>query len=227
QYEVERALTDRALAAGVTLLRGAEVRGLRQDADGVEVTQVSDGAEHAVRAAYLVGADGHHSRVRGALGLGFPGEAVVRSLVLADVRMTDPPSEQLTVDGNADGFCFVVPFGDGWYRVIARDRRRELPDDAPRRAHRDRVGRPGGVRNRLRHARPPLDVAVPQRGAAGRALPGGPGVPRGRRRARALARRRHGDEHGAAGRRQPGLEARGGGAGPRRRRAARHLPRRA
>ncbi|HLU56802.1 MAG TPA: FAD-dependent oxidoreductase [Pseudonocardia sp.] len=131
QYEVERALTDRALAAGVTLLRGAEVRGVRQDADGVEVTHVIDGAEHAVRAAYLVGADGHHSRVRGALGLGFPGEAVVRSLVLADVRMTDPPSEQLTVDGNADGFCFVVPFGDGWYRVIARDRRRELPDDAP------------------------------------------------------------------------------------------------
>jgi hypothetical protein len=51
--------------------------------------------------------------------------------VLADVRMTDPPTEQLTVDGNADGFCFVVPFGDGWYRVIARDRRKELPDEAP------------------------------------------------------------------------------------------------
>jgi FAD binding domain len=45
--------------------------------------------------------------------------------------MTDPPTEQLTVDGNAAGFCFVVPFGDGWYRIIVRDRRKELPDDAP------------------------------------------------------------------------------------------------
>ncbi|TWF74796.1 2-polyprenyl-6-methoxyphenol hydroxylase-like FAD-dependent oxidoreductase [Pseudonocardia hierapolitana] len=131
QFEVERVLTERALAAGATLLRGADVRDVRQTADHVEVTYTLDGAERTVRAAYLVGADGHHSAVRRELGLGFPGRSVVRSLVLADLRMTDPPTEQLTVDGNADGFCFVVPFGDGWYRVIARDRRKELPDDAP------------------------------------------------------------------------------------------------
>jgi 2-polyprenyl-6-methoxyphenol hydroxylase-like FAD-dependent oxidoreductase len=132
QYEVERALADRALAAGATLLRGADLRQLRQQADHVEVTyRDADGAERTMRAAYVVGTDGHHSVVRRELGLGFPGKAVVQSLVLADLRMTDPPTEQLTVDGNADGFCFVVPFGDGWYRVIARDRRTEQPDDAP------------------------------------------------------------------------------------------------
>jgi 2-polyprenyl-6-methoxyphenol hydroxylase-like FAD-dependent oxidoreductase len=132
QYEVEKVLAERALAAGATVLRGAEVQRVQQTADHVDVTyRDADGAEQTVRAAYLVGADGHHSAVRRQLGLEFPGESVVRSLVLADVRMTDPPTEQLTVDGNADGFCFVVPFGDGWYRVIARDRRKELPDDAP------------------------------------------------------------------------------------------------
>ncbi len=132
QYEVEKVLAERALAAGVSLLRGAEVQSVRQTTDHVEVTYRDvDGAEQTVRAAYLVGADGHHSAVRRQLGLEFPGESVVQSLVLADVRMTDPPTEQLTVDGNADGFCFVVPFGDGWYRVIARDRRKELPDDTP------------------------------------------------------------------------------------------------
>src|SRR5205823_2646429 len=132
QYEVEKVLADRATAAGVTLVRGAEVQRVRQDADHVDVIyRDADGAERSVRAAYAVGADGNRSVVRHELGLDFPGKAVVQSLVLADVRMTDPPTEQLTVDGNADGFCFVVPFGDGWYRVIARDRRKELPDDAP------------------------------------------------------------------------------------------------
>jgi 2-polyprenyl-6-methoxyphenol hydroxylase-like FAD-dependent oxidoreductase len=132
QYEVEKVLAERASAAGATVLRGAEVQRVQQMADHVEVTyRDADGADQTVRPAYLVGADGHHSAVRRHLGLEFPGESVVQSLVLADVRMTDPPTEQLTVDGNADGFCFVVPFGDGWYRVIARDRRKELPDDAP------------------------------------------------------------------------------------------------
>lgn len=76
-------------------------------------------------------ARGRRAPQRRELGLGFPGKSVVRSLVLADLRMTDQPAEQLTVDGKADGFCFVVPFGDDWYRVIARDRRKELSDDAP------------------------------------------------------------------------------------------------
>ncbi|OZM77401.1 FAD-dependent monooxygenase [Pseudonocardia sp. MH-G8] len=132
QYEVERVLVERALAAGATLVRGATVQRVQQASDHVEVDyRDADGTDRSVRAAYAVGTDGHHSTVRSQLGLEFAGRSVVRSLVLADVRMTDPPTDQLTVDGNTDGFCFVVPFGDGWYRIIARDRRCELPDDAP------------------------------------------------------------------------------------------------
>jgi 2-polyprenyl-6-methoxyphenol hydroxylase-like FAD-dependent oxidoreductase len=132
QYEVEQALAERARAAGATVLRGAHVQGVQQDADHVDVSyRDADGTLRSLRAAYLVGADGHHSAVRSSLGLEFPGRSVVRSLMLADVRMTDPPAEQLTVDAEEYGFCFVVGFGDGWYRVIARDRRCELPDDAP------------------------------------------------------------------------------------------------
>lgn len=132
QYRVERALRERALAAGATVLRGARVEHLRQRADHVEVTYVNaDGARRTAAAAYLVGTDGHHSTVRRELGLDFPGGPVVRSLMLADVRLADPPPDVLTVDGNDRGFCFVVPYGDGWYRVIARDPEREQPDDAP------------------------------------------------------------------------------------------------
>ena len=132
QYEVEQALAERARAAGATVLRGAHVQGVQQDADHVDVSyRDADGTLRSLRTAYLVGADGHHSAVRSSLGLEFPGRSVVRSLMLADVRMTDPPAEQLTVDAEEYGFCFVVGFGDGWYRVIARDRRCELPDGAP------------------------------------------------------------------------------------------------
>ncbi|OQO95053.1 FAD-dependent oxidoreductase [Saccharomonospora piscinae] len=132
QYEVERVLEKRASDLGVTVRRGAQVRSVRSHPDRVEVGAVDpDGEPHIERATYVVGTDGHHSTVREQLGVPFPGRAVVRSLMLADVRMTDPPADQLTVDGGQHGFCFVVPYGDGWYRVIARDARNELPDDAP------------------------------------------------------------------------------------------------
>jgi 2-polyprenyl-6-methoxyphenol hydroxylase-like FAD-dependent oxidoreductase len=69
QYNVEQVLEKRASAAGARIVRGADVTGVRQDADGVELTV--GGA--TVRAAYAVGADGVHSAVRSALGLPFPG----------------------------------------------------------------------------------------------------------------------------------------------------------
>jgi len=72
-----------------------------------------------------------HSSVRRALGMPFPGRSVVRSLMLADVRLTDTPADVLAVNGVGDAFAFIAPFGDGWYRVIAWNRRRQLPDSAP------------------------------------------------------------------------------------------------
>ncbi|HEX8780363.1 MAG TPA: FAD-dependent oxidoreductase, partial [Nocardioides sp.] len=132
QYEVEAALERRAVAAGAVLRRGHEVRAIEQDADGVTVTYVAPGGTAgSVRASYVVGADGHRSTIRRRLGLPFPGRAIVRFLMLADVRMSDPPPDLLTVNGTGAGFCFVVPFGDGWYRVIASDARHDPPDDAP------------------------------------------------------------------------------------------------
>lgn len=135
QYHVERLLWDRAVAAGVHIERGARVTEVAQDQatdTPVRTTYVAaDGSTRMLTSPYLVGTDGHHSTVRQQLDLDFPGESVIRSLMLADVRLSEPPSELLTVEGNQHGFCFVVPYGDGWFRIIARDPRRELPDDAP------------------------------------------------------------------------------------------------
>jgi putative polyketide hydroxylase len=54
---------------------GAELAAFAQDAGGVTVTlrERATGAERLVRAAYLVGADGAHSRVRAGLGIAMDG----------------------------------------------------------------------------------------------------------------------------------------------------------
>jgi hypothetical protein len=72
-----------------------------------------------------------HSTVRRALGLPFPGKSVVRSIVLADVRLTDPPSAPFVANAIGDAFAIIASFGDGWFRVAGWNRHRQLPDDAP------------------------------------------------------------------------------------------------
>lgn len=132
QYEVERLLLRRALTAGVDLRHGAEVTGLEQGPDGVHVQVTGpNGQVSTLHTDYLVGADGHHSRVRDLIGLPFPGTAVLRSMMLADVRLADPPADTLTVNSVGDAFAFIAPFGDGWHRIFAWDREGDKPVEAP------------------------------------------------------------------------------------------------
>jgi hypothetical protein len=51
--------------------------------------------------------------------------------MLADVRLTESPGDVLAVNAVGDGFAFVAPFGDGWFRIFAWDRRNPRPDTAP------------------------------------------------------------------------------------------------
>ena len=135
QYNVERLLERRALKAGARILRGARFTGLTQDADGVvarfEAGGEAEAEETECRAAYLVGADGVRSAVREALGMPFPGVTVLSSVMLADVRLAQKPKHPLEVNAVNEGFAFIAPFGDGWYRVMAWDRRRPMPESAP------------------------------------------------------------------------------------------------
>ncbi|MFC4064974.1 FAD-dependent monooxygenase [Actinoplanes subglobosus] len=127
QYRVEDALTGRAEAAGARIERGATLTGLRQDADRV----VLDFGDRTVTADWVIGADGVDSTVRRSLGLPFPGRAVLTSIMLADVRLATPPEDVLAVNAVGDAFAMVAPFGDGWYRIFAWDRRRQVTDDVP------------------------------------------------------------------------------------------------
>jgi putative polyketide hydroxylase len=73
QEAAERILARRAAELGADLRFGTEVESLRQDAGGVTVWL----RDRAVRADYVVAADGHRGRTREALGIGVHGRGVL------------------------------------------------------------------------------------------------------------------------------------------------------
>ncbi|WP_319458392.1 FAD-dependent monooxygenase [Micromonospora sp. RTP1Z1] len=127
QYETERILTERLATLGVRPQRGAELIAFTQDGDGVLATlATAGGAEETVRAKYLVGCDGAHSRVRELLGLTFSGGLgrFPQLFMLGDVDVDwDMPEGHLLrfmheTDGRMDGMLVCVPLrGESRYRI--------------------------------------------------------------------------------------------------------------
>ncbi len=127
QVHVDRLLERHAVDTGARVERGVVVTGLEQDGDGVVVRA----GDREWRARYAVGADGVRSTVRSLVGLAFPGRSVLRSVVLADVRLPGLQAGDLRVDVDAHGFGFLAPFGDGWFRLIGWDRRQQVGTEVP------------------------------------------------------------------------------------------------
>ncbi|WP_112140265.1 FAD-dependent monooxygenase [Glycomyces dulcitolivorans] len=127
QYNVERVLRERAAAAGAEFRFGHKVTGI--DQAGGRVTVHTDHGDFT--APYVVGTDGVRSAVREAVGIPFPGEAVLESMMLADAVLDEPPAHSPSV-GSANGaFCFIADFGDGTWRVIAWNAADQQGDDVP------------------------------------------------------------------------------------------------
>jgi 2-polyprenyl-6-methoxyphenol hydroxylase-like FAD-dependent oxidoreductase len=142
QTNVDQALGRYAVEQGAVVQRGFEVVALRQDADGVVVTarpKDDENPEHQqdFRSRYVIAADGAHSTVRELLGVGFPGKAVISSMVLADVKLSAGPSDGGLALGNTpEGFAFLAPYGrhdpDGsWFRSMTWDRENQVGDAVP------------------------------------------------------------------------------------------------
>lgn len=132
QSATEHLLEARAVRLGVQIDYGAEVVGLIQDAEGVCLEVARAGAVTTERARYVVGCDGSHSAVRELVGIDFVGEHYPTHILLADVQLTEPPEEAMFARNSDEGVVLCVPFGDGWYRVIAWDRlRQQAPLDEP------------------------------------------------------------------------------------------------
>ena len=122
QSGTEHVLAARAAQLGVEFVRGAEVTRLEQDNGGVTIGLAN---YDSLRARYVVGCDGAHSAVRRLLGVDFVGKQYQTHILLADLRLTRPPRELMFARTNSQGVALALPFGDGWYRVIAWDRLRE------------------------------------------------------------------------------------------------------
>ncbi|XKK40611.1 FAD-dependent oxidoreductase [Nocardiopsis sp. ARC36] len=128
QGRTEALLRQRAERLGAPVVRGAEVTGLAQDGDGVDLTVRTADGEHTERADRVVGTDGAHSTVRELLGVRFSGHGYDTRILLADVRLRRelPPAVNPFV--GPDGVALLPPYGDGWYRATVWDRARQ---DAP------------------------------------------------------------------------------------------------
>ncbi|WP_042393629.1 FAD-dependent oxidoreductase [Streptacidiphilus carbonis] len=117
QDQTEAVLLARLRELGGDVHRPYEVSDVQQDEDGVTVT-TSTG--ETLRAAYAVGADGMHSAVREAAGIGFAGSAYGESFVLADVEMDWAPGrEEVSLNFGVLGISVVAPLPGGHYRVVA------------------------------------------------------------------------------------------------------------
>ena len=83
QPGLEPILRDRAKHAGARVIEGHEVVGLSQDGSGVTVTikEVASGADKQIRAQYVIGTDGAHSKARELLGIEFDGRGVFSNAI--------------------------------------------------------------------------------------------------------------------------------------------------
>ena len=87
QTEVEEMLLARlAELPEVDLRWGHRLLGIAQDRDGVTLRCETPAGEQSLRVEYVVGADGAHSAVRHATGMGFPGHSFPDLFLICDIR---------------------------------------------------------------------------------------------------------------------------------------------
>ena len=118
---VSQSVTEEVLAGqladlGVRVRRPSRLTGLARTGDGV-LAQV-DG--EPLRARYVVGADGLHSTVRQAAGIGFTGPSDLESFALADVRVDSSlPCDEVALFLARSGPLVWAPLPDGVVRLVA------------------------------------------------------------------------------------------------------------
>ena len=122
QSDTEAILRDTLAGFGVTVDRGLEFIGLTQEAETVTATlRRADGSDETMVCDWLIGADGAHSAVRKALGLGFAGAPYPFRWSLADVDLVgDFPADE--GEGRVTpGHPFILrfPIAPGRNRLIA------------------------------------------------------------------------------------------------------------
>ena len=123
QHVTEEVLLTRLRALGGEVHRPYEVSAVVPGDKEVTLTTTTG---ETMRARYVVGADGVHSAVRDAAGIGFTSSTYGESFVLADVEMDWAPGRsEVSLTFGIAGLAVVAPLPGQHYRIVA------TVDDAP------------------------------------------------------------------------------------------------
>ena len=120
QYRTEAILAKGLHEAGGEIRRRYEVTAVRPDRDGATVTVEGPDGTETVRARFVVGADGLHSRVREQTGIVFAGGDYKQSFVLADAKLDWPLRfDEVQNFFSPAGIVVSGPLPDNHRRVLA------------------------------------------------------------------------------------------------------------
>jgi 2-polyprenyl-6-methoxyphenol hydroxylase-like FAD-dependent oxidoreductase len=143
QSKTERLLRSRVRELGGTIEQRSELVGLGRRGDGVDATlRFADRRETEIRAGYVVGCDGAHSRVRHELGLAFAGQPYAGDFLLADVALDGVGREDSShLFFRPDGRGLVcLPMARHRWRVVMANAASVTADHRPSRRSRNRSG---------------------------------------------------------------------------------------
>ena len=129
QNRVEQILLQHLEGLGCNVMRPCELLRFATSAQQIEAQAQIDGSTQSLRAQWLIGCDGMHSRVRQQSGIAFSGGEYEESFVLADVRMDWPLSrDEVTLFYSPKGLVVVAPLPDERFRIVATvDEAPEVP----------------------------------------------------------------------------------------------------
>jgi 2-polyprenyl-6-methoxyphenol hydroxylase-like FAD-dependent oxidoreductase len=120
QYRTEKILTERMHELGGQVMRPYSVTGVSIDTDGADVEVDGPDGREAVRARYVVGADGVGSVVRQSAKIDYVGGTYDQSFTLADARVDWPlPFEEVQNFFSPAGIVVSGPLPDNQRRVLA------------------------------------------------------------------------------------------------------------
>ncbi|POM26370.1 Pentachlorophenol 4-monooxygenase [Actinomadura rubteroloni] len=127
QNDTERVLTDRLHALGGRIERGVRLLAFDDldfsgSADGVtSILEHPDGRVERIRTAFVVGADGASSAVRGQIGASFTGATYASTFALVDCRPTgaELPTDRAHYYLSAQGVLAVVALPGGVFRFFS------------------------------------------------------------------------------------------------------------
>ncbi|RFA10489.1 pentachlorophenol monooxygenase [Subtercola boreus] len=121
QSRTEALLEHRLAELGVTVRRPVTLQSIDTESELVMCGVMhDDGRAEVIRARFVVGADGSHSRVRDAADIRFEGSDYEQSFVLADVTLSWPlPADEVQLFLAQEGLVVVAPLPGGRHRIVA------------------------------------------------------------------------------------------------------------